>query len=70
MDLPIIYSDNTENEIEIDLCCAECAKVNYGWTKSQFDKIMKDYVKTLAPIKVPDSIKTQQSFYKWVATNL
>lgn len=70
MDLPVVYKDGTENEISIDLCCADCANANYGWSIAQFDELVRTYAKPLFPIKLPDEIKSSTDFFKWVAKNL
>jgi len=61
MDISLIYEDGSENEIEITLCCIDCAYLKYGWNKRIFDRIFSAASKH-QPITVPSHIRNNQDF--------
>lgn len=69
MDIAVIHTDGSENEISIDLCCAPCALTSYGWTELQFNKLVNDYIRLGIAIKLPKDISTADDFKKWYAKN-
>ena len=65
MNVPVVYEDETENEFDIELCCAECATQAYGWSAAQFTRILESVNKGFA-IQVPDSIDSENRFKDFV----
>ena len=35
----ISIEEETENEIEVEVCCPSCCRDLYGWNKEQFEKV-------------------------------
>ncbi len=66
MNISVIHEDETENEIELELCCAMCSSA-YGWSSAQFDKIWAAASKSL-PIKIPSSVDSVEKFKQFVKT--
>lgn len=58
-------ADEVENELDIALCCASCAKSNMGWAEAQYNKVC-EIVKSGNPIIVPDSVKDKNTFCLYV----
>jgi hypothetical protein len=64
MNIAVVQEDGTENEFELEMCCAECATRIYGWTANQFNKILQ----MNDPVKIPDNITTAEQFRQFVKT--
>ncbi len=69
MNIPIVYDDETENEFDIELCCVECAKNNYGWSGDQFQRVL-DSAEKGTPLKVPNRVKSEAALREFVKGNL
>lgn len=67
MNIPVIYDDETENEFDIELCCASCAKKAYGWDEAKFKSVC-DNVSNGIAIKLPNSIDSDGKFKEFVKT--
>ena len=65
--ISIIHEDETENEFEIDICCEDCAKSDYGWNKEQYD-LFCSRVHHTQPFRVPDSIQSDKQLIAYVQT--
>jgi hypothetical protein len=64
MNIAVVQEDGTENEFELEMCCADCAYRLYGWSGAQFEKVSK----LEEPMKVPDNITTTEQFKQFVKT--
>lgn len=64
MNIAVVQEDGTENEFELEMCCATCATRIYGWTAHQFNKIYE----MNESIKIPDNITTAEEFKQFVKT--
>jgi hypothetical protein len=65
MNIPVIQEDGTENEFEIEMCCAMCANTNYGWSVEQFCKVYERADKGEA-ITVPNDVSSEDKFKLFV----
>jgi len=67
MNVPVVYEDETENEFDVELCCAECSAKTYGWSSGQFSKV-SDSIKNGIAIKIPDHVDSENKFKDFVKT--
>jgi hypothetical protein len=67
MEVAVIQDNDVENGFEINLCCATCAKDNYGWNQEQFQKI-KDAMINKTAVPIPASIQTAELFIAYIKT--
>jgi len=63
--LSTINDNEDENEFEIELCCADCARVRYAWSTKQFEHIL---AKSSGVIKIPNGVLTEEQFNVFVRT--
>lgn len=67
MNIAVVYEDDTENEFEIEICCASCAMNSHAWTMAQFDFVCKKMNENQA-IKIPSSVISEKEFIQFVRT--
>ena len=60
--------DQTENELDLNLCCSNCLFVNWAIQQQQFNKLLYMAVRGDVFI-VPGNVIDAVSFYNWVQTN-
>lgn len=65
MNIPIVDEDGNENEVDIEMCCAECANKAHQWTPAQFNKVLAAVEKN-EPIKVPINIDSDTKFAEFI----
>jgi hypothetical protein len=64
MNISVVYSDGTENEFEIELCCYKCSRSKYNITKHQHDFLLKN---RNSKIEVPDSVHSEGRFVNFIS---
>ena len=67
MEIPIISSNGDEDEIEMMICCYDCAKNSFGWNINQYNFVV-DSAAQNKQIAVPLSVVDVNTFAKFVKT--
>lgn len=69
MNIPVVHEDGIENEFDVEMCCAECARKNYGWSDAQYLKVYQKADKGES-IQIPDNITDENKFKDFVRRSL
>jgi hypothetical protein len=63
--ISVLHDNEVENELEIDLCCADCCRSKYGWSTIQYQKACS-MILGKSMIGLPNNIDNESKFAEFL----